>query len=151
MEATGIVPKTVTQMVGQRPATIQDKWFARLFLMKALIIASLVLFWVASGFIALVISFPATEAILAAHGFPRGLIAPFAAITSMMDMSVGVLIAFRRTCAIGLVAGIMVSLGYMAGTAILTPDLWIEPLGALVKTFPAIVLMAVALLTLDNR
>jgi uncharacterized protein YbjT (DUF2867 family) len=151
MEATGIVPKTVTQMVGQRPATIQDKWFARLFLMKALIIASLALFWVASGFIALVISFPATEAILASHGFPRGLIMPFAAITSMMDMSVGVLIAFRRTCAIGLVAGIVVSLGYMAGTALFTPDLWIEPLGALVKTFPAIVLMAVALLTLDNR
>jgi hypothetical protein len=151
MEATGIVPKTVTQMVGQRPATIQDKWFARLFLMKALIIASLVLFWVASGFIALVISFPATKAILAVHGFPRGLIMPFAAITSMMDMSVGVLIAFRRTCAIGLVAGIVVSLGYMAGTALFTPDLWIEPLGALVKTLPAIVLMAVALLTLDNR
>jgi hypothetical protein len=30
-------------------------------------------------------------------------------------------------------------------------DLWIEPLGALVKTGPAIVLMLVALLTLDNR
>ena len=48
-------------------------------------------------------------------------------------------------------AGIVVSLGYMLGTAILTPDLWIEPLGALVKTGPAIVLMLVALLTLDNR
>ena len=151
MAATGIVPKTIAQAIGQRPATIQDKWFARLFLMKALIIASLVLFWVASGFIALVINFPATKAILAAHGFPRILITPFAAITSMMDMSVGVLIAFRCTCAIGLVAGIVVSLGYMVGTAILTPDLWIEPLGALVKTFPAIVLMAVALLTLDSR
>ncbi len=33
----------------------------------------------------------------------------------------------------------------------LTPDLWTEPLGALVKTGPAIVLMLVALLTLDNR
>jgi exodeoxyribonuclease V beta subunit len=33
----------------------------------------------------------------------------------------------------------------------LTPDLWIEPLGALVKTGPAIVLMLVALLMLDNR
>jgi uncharacterized protein YbjT (DUF2867 family) len=149
--ATGIVPRTIAQAIGQRPATIQDKWFARLFLMKALIIASLVLFWVASGFIALVISFPATKAILAAHGFPRGLVTPFAAITSMMDISVGVLIAFRRTCALGLVAGIVVSLGYMLGTAILTPDLWIEPLGALVKTFPAIVLMAIALLMLDNR
>ena len=151
MEATGIVPKTIAQVVGQRSATIQDKWFARLFPVKALVLASLVLFWVASGFIALVISFPATKAILAQHGFPRWLVTPFAAITSLMDIGVGVLIAFRRTCAVGLVAGMFVSLGYMAGTALLTPDLWIEPLGALVKTGPAIVLMLVALLTLDSR
>jgi hypothetical protein len=68
-----------------------------------------------------------------------------------MDISVGVLIAFRRTCAVGLIWGIAASLGYMAGAAILTPDLWIEPLGALVKTGPAIVLMLVALAILDNR
>ena len=68
-----------------------------------------------------------------------------------MDMSIGVLIAFRRTAAFGLIAGIMASLGYMIGTALLTPDLWIEPLGALVKTGRAIVLMLVALLILDNR
>jgi len=151
MSATCIVPTAIAQMIGQRSASIQDKWFARLFLIKALVIASLVLFWGASGFIALVISFPATKAILAEHGFPRWLVAPFAGITSLMDISVGVLIAFRRTCATGLIAGILLSLGYMAGTALLTPDLWIEPLGALVKTGPAIVLMLVALLTLDNR
>jgi hypothetical protein len=50
-----------------------------------------------------------------------------------------------------LILGIAASLGYMLGAAILTPDLWIEPLGALVKTGPAIVLMLVALATLDNR
>jgi uncharacterized protein YbjT (DUF2867 family) len=151
MEAAGIVPKTIGDMVGRGAATIQDKWFARLFLVKALIIASLVLFWSASGFIALVISFPATKAILASHGFPHWLVAPFAGITSLMDISIGVLIAFRRTCGVGLVAGTCVSLGYMLGTAVLTPDLWIEPLGALVKTGPAIVLMLVALMMLDNR
>jgi DoxX-like family len=68
-----------------------------------------------------------------------------------MDMTIGCLIAFRRSCATGLLAGIVVSLGYMAGAALLTPDLWVEPLGALVKTGPAMVLMLVALLTLDNR
>jgi uncharacterized protein YbjT (DUF2867 family) len=151
MAATGITPKTIAQTIGQHSATIQDKWFARLFLVKPIMIASLALFWFASGFIALVISFPATKAILSSHGFPSWLAAPFAAMTSMMDMSVGVLIAFRRSCAAGLIAGIVLSLGYMAGTALLTPDLWFEPLGALVKTGPAIVLMLVALLTLDNR
>jgi uncharacterized protein YbjT (DUF2867 family) len=151
MAATGIIPKTIGQMAGKRVATIQDKWFARLFPIKALMIASLVLFWVASGFIALVISYDAAAGILRSHGFPPALVAPITVGTSLMDMTIGGLIAFRRTSAFGLIAGIVASLGYMAGAAILTPDLWIEPLGALVKTGPAIVLMLVALLTLDNR
>ncbi|CCD86557.1 fragment of conserved protein of unknown function (part 2) [Bradyrhizobium sp. ORS 285] len=149
--ATGIAPTRLGEAVGTHGATIQDKWFARLFLIKALIIASLVLFWVASGSIALFISFPATTAILTTRGWPEGFAIPFAAITSMMDISVGVLIAFRKTAAFGLAAGIFVSLGYMVGCAVLTPDLWLEPLGALVKTGPAIVLMLVALLMMDNR
>ncbi|NOJ49557.1 SDR family oxidoreductase [Bradyrhizobium archetypum] len=149
--ATGITPKTIAEMAGQRPATIQDIWFARLFPIKALVIANLVLFWLVSGFIALVISYDAAADILRSHGFPPWLVAPITVGTSLMDMSIGVLIAFRRTSAYGLIAGIIASLGYMVGAAILTPDLWIEPLGALVKTGPAIVLMLVALLTLDNR
>jgi uncharacterized protein YbjT (DUF2867 family) len=151
MQATGIVPRTIAQVVGQRPASIQDKWFARLFLVKGLVIASLVAFWCVSGLIALVVSYDAAAGILSAHRFPPSLVAPITIGTSLMDISIGVLIAFRRTCAIGLAAGIAASLGYMLGAAILTPDLWIEPLGALVKTGPAIVLMLVALLILDNR
>ncbi|UQD73183.1 SDR family oxidoreductase [Bradyrhizobium japonicum] len=149
--ATGIAPRTLTETIGRHPATIQDKWFARLFLIKALIFASLVAFWLVSGFIALFVSYRAAAGILSAHNFPPALVDPITIGTSLMDMSIGMLIAFRRTAAIGLVAGIVASLGYMVGAAILTPDLWIEPLGALVKTGPAIVLMLVALLMLDNR
>ncbi|MDA9547167.1 MULTISPECIES: SDR family oxidoreductase [unclassified Bradyrhizobium] len=149
--ATGIAPRRLAELIGRHPASIQDKWFARLFLVKALIFASLVAFWVVSGFIALFVSYGAAAGILTAHDFPPALVDPITIGTSLMDMSIGVLIAFRRTAAIGLVAGIFASLGYMVGAAILTPDLWIEPLGALVKTGPAIVLMVVALLMLDNR
>ncbi|MCK1409355.1 SDR family oxidoreductase [Bradyrhizobium sp. 76] len=149
--ATGIAPKTLTEAMGRHPATIQDKWFARLFLVKALIFASLVAFWIVSGFIALFVSYRAAADILSAHGFSPALIDPINIGTSVMDMSIGGLIAFRRTAAVGLVSGILASLGYMLGAAILAPDLWIEPLGALVKTGPAIVLMLVALLMLDNR
>src|SRR5205814_2175924 len=61
---TGIVPKTLVQMVGARAATIQDKWFARLFLVESLVIASLAAFWIVSGFISLVVSFSAAADIL---------------------------------------------------------------------------------------
>ena len=149
--ATGIVPKTLADVIGRHPATIQDKWFARLFLIKALIYASLVVFWLVSGFIALFVSYRAAVGILSTHNFPPALVDPITIGTSLMDMSIGLLIAFRRTAAVGLVAGIFASLGYMFGAAILTPDLWIEPLGALVKTGPAIVLMLVAILMLDSR
>ncbi|THD54707.1 MAG: SDR family oxidoreductase [Bradyrhizobium sp.] len=151
MATTGIVPTDLGRIVGLRSATIQDKWFARLYLIKALVIASLVVFWTVSGCIALFVSYTAAADILRLHAFPPALIAPVTVLTSLMDMTIGALIAFRRTSAAGLIAGIAASFGYMLGAAILTPDLWIEPLGALVKTGPAIVLMLVALLTLDSR
>ena len=149
--ATGIVPKRMENLIGGRTATIQDKWFSRLYLIKPLAIASLVLFWLVSGFIALVISYDAAAGILRDHNFAPASVAPITILTSLMDMSIGILIAFRRTCALGLIAGILASVGYMVGSAILAPDLWVEPLGALVKTGPAIVLMLVVLLILDNR
>jgi hypothetical protein len=149
MAVTGIVPAELA--VGLRSATIQDKWFARLYLIKALVLASLVAFWTVSGFIALFVSYSEAADILRSHAFPPALVAPTTIFTSLMDMTIGVLIAFRRTAGAGLIAGIVVSCGYMIGAAILTPDLWIEPLGALVKTAPAIVLMLVALVTLDSR
>ena len=37
-------------------------------------------------------------------------------------------------------AAVLVSLAYLAGSAILAPHLWADPLGPMVKVFPAIAL-----------
>jgi hypothetical protein len=110
-----------------------------------------VVFWAASGLIALTVAFDAATAILSQHGVPPGLARAMTVLSSVCDMGVGIAIAVRRTCRPGLLAGIALSLFYMAGAALITPDLWIEPLGALVKTGPAIVLMLIALAILDDR
>ncbi len=39
----------------------------------------------------------------------------------------------------------------MAAAMVIIPEMWAEPLGALLKTGPAIVLMMVALVTLADR
>lgn len=142
-------PSSLDEVLRDIPATIQEKWFARLFLAKPFIIGSLVVFWVISGLIALTVAFDAATAILTSHGFPPNSARAITVVSSAADIAVG--IAFRRTCHVGLLAGIGVSLFYMASAALITPDIWIEPLGALVKTVPAIVLMLVALAILEDR
>ena len=93
------------------------------------------LFWVVSGFIALVVSYDDAAEILSSHGFPPSLVAPVTVGASLMDIGIGVLIAFRRTSAFGLIAGIVASLGYMAGSDAGRPvD---QAAGALVKQRPA--------------
>jgi len=149
--ATGIEPTYLDSMLQHLPATVQEKWFARLYLTKALVLASLVAFWAVSGLIALTIAFDAATSILTAHGFSP-LLAKFVTVaSSLVDISIGVGIAFRKTCAAAILAGIGVSFFYTVGAAVITPELWIEPLGALVKTGPAIVLMLVALAMLEDR
>lgn len=149
--ATGIEPAPLGRILASLPATIQEVWFARLFLLKPFVVASLALFWTLSGLIALTVSFQAAAGILTRHGFHPALADAITVVSALADIAIGMAIAWRPACRRGLIAGIAVALGYMAGAAVLTPDLWIEPLGALVKTVPAVVLMLVAVAILDSR
>ena len=151
LAATGIAPRLLADVLAAHPATVQEKWFARLYLLKAFILACLVVFWCASALIVLAAAYPAAVAILTGHGFSAGQAHVATIVGSVMDFLIGITIAFKRTSRFGLMAGIAMSLFYMISATILTPDLWVEPLGALVKTFPAIVLMLVALAISDDR
>jgi uncharacterized protein YbjT (DUF2867 family) len=151
LEATRIVPRSLEDVLAARPATVQERWFARLYLLKALVIGGLSVFWCVSGLIALTVAYPAAVAILTAHAVPLWLAHPATIVTSLIDIAIGVAIAVQRSARAGLVAGIAVSLFYMAGATVLTPELWLDPVGALVKTGPAIILMLVGLAILDDR
>jgi uncharacterized protein YbjT (DUF2867 family) len=151
MAETGIAPRPLDAILRERPSTIENRWFARLYLLKALIVAVLAVFWCLSGLIAITVAYGDALDLMARYGFPGGQSHAFVITSSLTDIAVGLLIAFRKTHRFGLVAGIAVALGYMLGSAVLTPALWIEPLGALVKTGPAIVLMIVALAVSDDR
>ena len=149
-DATGLAPTSLQEALSRRSATVADRWFARLYPLKALTIAVLAVFWAVSGTIAFV-SYGEARAILVAAGFGEALSHFVTFTSSALDIVIGAMIAWRRTARAGLWLGIATALFYMAGAAILTPAMWLEPLGALVKTFPAIVLMGVALATLDDR
>lgn len=149
--ATGVHPVALEDMLARRPATIQDKWFARLYLLKPLTFGTLAAFWMLSGMIALTVAFNTATAILTERGFALLSAQAVTVVSSLADILIGAMIAVRRTSRAGLLAGIGLSLLYMASVTLVTPALWIEPLGALVKTGPAIVLMVVALAILPER
>ena len=148
---TGLRPSSLSSALAAVPSSVQERWFARLFLLKPMILGTLVVFWAVSGLIALTVAFTAAESILRAHGFAPPLAIAVTVISSLADIAVGIAIACKRSCRLGLLGGISLSLSYMAGAAVLTPEMWIEPLGALVKTGPAIVLMLVGLAVFDDR
>jgi uncharacterized protein YbjT (DUF2867 family) len=149
--ATGIEPRPLAVVLEGLPATVQEAWFARLYLLKALAIGSLAVFWMVSGLVALTVGFDDAVDVLVSRGISANLAGAVTAMTSLADIAIGAAIAFRRSCRIGLHAGIALSAAYLLGATVVAPDLWLDPLGPLVKTVPAIVLMLVAFVTLRDR
>jgi nucleoside-diphosphate-sugar epimerase len=149
--ATRIDPASLEDMLAQLPSTVQERWFARLYLLKALIIGLLAVFWSVSGLIALTVAYHSAAAILTSHGVPQGLARGLTLVTGLCNVLVGAAISVRKTSRRGLVAGVALSLCYLAGAILVAPELWLDPLGSLVKTVPAITLMLVALAILDDR
>lgn len=119
------------------PATAQDRWFARLYLLLPLAIATLALFWTASGLVAL--AQPAASAgVLTARGVGEGMARMIALGGGGADVALGLAVLVRRwtvRAALGMAA---VACGYLAGSLWLAPDLWLDPLGPMVKVLPTL-------------
>lgn len=149
--ATGLRAAPLKEVLGRYPASVQEKWFARLYLIKPVAIGGLALFWVVSGWVALTAGFEAAVGLLTAHGVAEGAARALMVVTGWLDIVIGLAIAVRRTARPALVGAIALSLGYMLAAAVWTPELWLDPLGPLVKTAPVIILMWLTLNILDER
>ncbi|MEZ5856813.1 MAG: SDR family oxidoreductase [Hyphomicrobiaceae bacterium] len=141
---------SLDEILMRRPSTVQDRWFAHLFLLVPVVIGGLSLFWIGSGLIGIA-SFAAAKNVLADSGL--GDLAQTALVGggALVDVGLGVMILWRaraRQAAWGMVA---VSLLYLAGGTILTPELWGDPLGPLLKIAPGMVLALVAAQLVDER
>lgn len=151
MDATGLQPKSLSDALRQLSVGVQERWFGRLYLLKAVVLATLSLFWVASGAIALTVAFADANAILNKVGLPDALARVTTVATAMLDIAIGLGIAVRRSARASLWAGIATSVSYLAASALLLPELWADPVGSMVKTVPVVVLMLVALAIIDDR
>jgi hypothetical protein len=148
--ATGIDPQRLGDKLAARPPSVQDRWFARMFLLKPVIFATLSAFWIATGLISLWPGFARGIDLMQAAGVARWSV-PFVVAGALADIAIGIGVAVRAFARLALWAALAVSLFYaLAGTLVL-PALWSDPLGPLLKIAPILALNLVALAILDDR
>ena len=151
---TGVDPsqrfsKTVQDLLLASPAGVQDLWFARLYLLKPLIIIILSLFWLLSGIIPL---FDATTVSMRFQTvFSPGMSFGLTIATSLADILLGLSVLFRPASRRAMLGMIGLSIAYLVSGTLIEPALWADPLGPLVKVFPSIALTLAALAILEER
>ncbi len=148
--ATGIEPRRLGAALAAEPASVQERWFARLYLLKPIAFATFILFWLLTAVVSLGPGYRWAVNVMEAS--PAAPIAVLTVVSgALADLVVAGLILFRRTTRLGLIAGLLVTLAYVVSGTLLRPDLWADPLGPMMKVWPILVLNLILLAILDER
>ncbi|MEM9632139.1 MAG: SDR family oxidoreductase [Pseudomonadota bacterium] len=149
-ERGGFPMKSLDETLQHLPGSAQERAFARLYLLLPLAIACLSVFWGLSGLIGLA-SFEAAKAVLTDRGMPSGFAKTAVSIGAVADLLLALTVLWRpwtRRACLGMIA---VSLAYLLGATAWAPSLWADPLGPLVKVFPAMVLAVFVAMLVETR
>jgi len=148
--AGGFRCRSLEETLRAIPATVQERWFARLYMILPMVIAILSVFWVVSGVIGLVNYDDAVE-VLTSRGSGEGFASGAVLVGAGIDLMLGLAILVRpwvRPACLGMIA---VSLAYLIGATLWSGDLWLDPLGPIVKVIPATVLPLLVLGVFEKR
>ena len=146
----GFQPKTLADLLAEQPSSVQERWFARLYFVKPLMLASLALVWIASGLVGLA-RVEAGAAVLTHGGVSPRLAAPLVIGGAGIDVLLGVLVLARPTARWALRGMVVATLAYLVGASHWRPDLWADPLGPWLKAVPIGVLAVATLAVMDER
>jgi hypothetical protein len=149
--ATGIKPKGLHDILAAAPASVQDRWFAKLYLIKPVAIAALALFWIATGAFALGPGRTSALLHLSQAGFTPAS-ADFVLVAgSIFDIVLGSLLLVRKLARAVLITMLAVTPGYLLVGTITAPHLWLDPLGPYTKVIPVLIATMFTLAILDER
>lgn len=151
IRSTGIEPLGLERSLARHPATVQDRWFARLYFLRPAAIALLALFWVWTGAVSLGPGWEQAMAGMGGAGLPPAMAPLVIVATAALDIALGLALLLEPLARRVLLAMVAVSLSYLLGGIALAPYLLIDPLGALVKTIFVTATALFTLATLDSR
>lgn len=147
----GVPPaKSLPQTLRSMPARAEDRLFARMALLTPIIIATLVVFWFLSGLMGFLRTDEAAF-VLEDVGWPRALAVASVLFWSIVDIGIAAGLAYRPTAKLACWGAVIVSLFYLAASTAFVPQLWLDPIGPLIKVLPSIALALVARIALETR
>lgn len=150
-EVTGIRPRDLERVLLTEPAPVQERWFARLYLLRPIIFAICALFWIATGVVALGPGWRHGMDLMNEGGVFGGQAAAVVIAGALCDIAVGMAIAWRRTARGGVMAALVVTMVYAIIGTVLVPRLWSDPMGPMLKVLPILALHLAALGIVDDR
>ena len=145
------MPRDIERVLLMEPASVQERWFARLYLLRPWIFVICALFWLFTGVIALgpgwdngiglmneggVFGWPAAAAVIGG---------------ALCDIAVGLAIGWQRTARNGVIAALVVTVLYAIIGTVLVPRLWTDPMGPMLKVLPILALHLAALGLIEDR
>ena len=151
MAATGIRPHSLDVTFLCEPAPVQERWFARLYLLRPWMFGIVALFWIATGLVALGPGWAHGIGLMNEGGVFGWQAAAVVIGGAVCDIAVGLAIAWRRTARAGVIAALVVTVVYAIIGTILVPRLWGDPMGPMLKVLPILVLHLAALGIVDDR
>jgi hypothetical protein len=149
-ELTGIRPQSLGEALAREPASVQERWFAQLYLLKPLALAVFAGFWLLTGFVSLGPGYDIGVALMR-EGGAGGLSAPVVIAGGLADLVIGFGIAWRRTARPALLGAIALTLFYVVCGSAILPRLWEDPLGPMMKVWPILAFNLLLLAILDER
>lgn len=150
-QATGIVPRDVEEALMREPASVQERWFARLYAIKPLLFAVFGLFWISTGLISLGPGYEYGMSLLREGGLPERFGTLTLVAGALADIVIGCAILYRPLSRFGLWAALIISLVYVVVGTVLVPRLWADPLGPMLKIWPVMALNLVAMAIREDR
>ncbi len=150
IEMTGIEPRSLDDALAAEPASVQERWFARLYFVKPIVFAIFAAFWILTGLVSLGPGWDVGLEYMVRGG--AGAVAvPGVIAGALADIVIGIGIAIRRTAKPALYAALAISVFYLITGTILLPELWADPIGPMMKIWPIIALNLAALAIVEDR
>jgi uncharacterized protein YbjT (DUF2867 family) len=139
----GFAPRSLETALRDRPAQVQDRWHARLFFLAPALKAVLVLMWVASALLGFFYGAAQADELVRALGWSSSLADPLRIGGSVLDLGIAALLILDRRARWSTLVQLITVAGYTLVIGFALPQLWLDPLGPLLKNLPILIAILV--------